>query len=172
MNKEDVQLLFEYDRWANRRVFQAASVLSAEEFSRDLGGSYGSVRDTLVHIIAGEAGWLTYWKGPTVSGEMVNEFWKRHNADFRAEQFPTLSEVRTKWAAVEKELREFVDGLAEESLGKLFAIRAAQISLAHLLQHLANHSTYHRGQVALLMRQLGHSAVETDFAEFLMARQG
>src|SRR6201999_977255 len=44
MNKSDIQLIFEYDRWANRCVFQAASALSAEQLARDLGGSFRSVR--------------------------------------------------------------------------------------------------------------------------------
>ena len=51
MIKDDIQLLYEYDRWANGRVLQAASALSPEQFTRDLGGSFVSVRDTLVHII-------------------------------------------------------------------------------------------------------------------------
>src|SRR6202046_5857282 len=50
MTKDDIQLLYEYDRWANNRVLQAVSTLSAEEFTRDLGGSLGSVRATLVHM--------------------------------------------------------------------------------------------------------------------------
>ena len=65
MTKDDIQLLYEYDRWANNRVLQAASTLDAEEFTRDLGGSLRSVRDTLVHIIGGEWGWLKYWKEPS-----------------------------------------------------------------------------------------------------------
>jgi uncharacterized damage-inducible protein DinB len=59
MNKNDIQLLYEYDRWANNRVLHSVSVLSVEQFTRDLGGSFRSVRDTLVHIIGGEWGWLT-----------------------------------------------------------------------------------------------------------------
>jgi hypothetical protein len=51
MTKDDIQLLYEYDRWVNNRVLQTVSTLSAEEFTRDLGGSFRSVRDTLVHII-------------------------------------------------------------------------------------------------------------------------
>jgi uncharacterized damage-inducible protein DinB len=47
-----------------------------------------------------------------------------------------------------------------------------QISLAHLMQHLANHSTYHRGQVALMMRQLAAKPLATDFAMFLMQGRG
>ena len=67
MTKDDIQLLYEYDRWANNRVLQAASALSAEQFTRDLGGSFRSVRDTLVHIIGGEWSWLAYWKEPSHS---------------------------------------------------------------------------------------------------------
>ena len=43
MNKDDIQLLFEYDRWANHRVLQAASALTAEQFTRDLGGAFHSL---------------------------------------------------------------------------------------------------------------------------------
>ena len=36
MIKDDIQVLFEYDRWANNRVLQATSTLSDEQFTRDL----------------------------------------------------------------------------------------------------------------------------------------
>ncbi len=54
MTKDDIQLLYEYDRWANNRVLQAVSALSVEQFTRDLSSGFRSVRDTLVHIIGGE----------------------------------------------------------------------------------------------------------------------
>jgi len=66
-NSHDIQLLYKYDRWANNRVLQAVSALSPEQFTHDLGGSFRSVRDTLVHIIGGEWGWLTYWKASSHS---------------------------------------------------------------------------------------------------------
>jgi len=52
VTKDDIGLLYEYDRWANSRVFEACSALSRERFTRDLGGSFSSLRDTLVHILA------------------------------------------------------------------------------------------------------------------------
>jgi uncharacterized damage-inducible protein DinB len=36
------------------------------------------------------------------------------------------------------------------------------------MQHLANHSTYHRGQIALMMRQLNAEPLATDFHVFLV----
>jgi len=168
MTKDDIQLLYEYDRWANNSVLQAVSTLSAEEFTRDLGGSFRSVRDTLVHIVGCERGWLTCWKEPSPSSTFVWDFWTRHNAQFNPNAFPDLAAVRLKWAEVEREQVEFVNRVTNESLRRMLPVRETQISLAHLMQHLANHSTYHRGQVALMMRQLAAEPLSTDFAMFLM----
>jgi len=71
-------------------------------------------------------------------------------------------------AEIEREQVEFVNRVTNESLGRMLPVYAKQISLAHLMQHLANHSTYHRGQVSLMMRQLAAGPVATDFALFLM----
>src|SRR5690242_14896882 len=100
MNKDDIQLLFEYDRWANRRAFHAASTLSAEEFTRDLGGSFRSVRDTLVHIVGGEWGWLTIWNEPSLSSAFVTNLWTRLDAVFPPNAFPDVAAVQLRWAEV------------------------------------------------------------------------
>src|SRR5260370_36723078 len=167
MTKDDIQLLYEYDRWANNRVLRAVSALSAEQFTRDLGGSFRSVRDTLVHIVGGEWGWLAYWKEPSHSPSFLTDLWTRHDVVFTPDAFPSLSTVQLKWAEVEKEQAEFVNRVTNESLEKVLPFRTTQISLAHLMQHLVNHSTYHRGQIALMLRQLGAEPQATDFHVFL-----
>jgi uncharacterized damage-inducible protein DinB len=168
MTKDDIQLLYEYDRWANNSVLEAVSSLNAEEFTRDLGGSFRSVRDTLVHIVGGEWGWLTCWKEPSPSSAFVEDVWMRQDALFTPNAFPDLATVQLKWAEVEREQVEFVNRVTNESLGRMLPFGTTQISLAHLMQHLANHSTYHRGQVALMMRQLAAEPLATDFHMFLM----
>jgi len=168
MARDNIQLLYEYDRWANNRVLLAASTLSAEKFTRDLGGSFRSVRDTLVHIVGSEWGWLTYWNEPSPSSAFLTDLWTRVDALFDPNTFPDLAAVRLKWAEVEKEQIEFVNCVTDESLRRMLPVHETQISMAHLMQHLANHSTYHRGQVALMMRQLAAKPLATDFAMFLM----
>ena len=167
MTKDDIHLLFEYDRWANNRVFQAAGGLSVEQFTRDLGGSFRSVRDTLLHIIGGEWGWLNYWKEPSHSAAFLADLWDRHDALFKPSAFPDVDAVRLKWAEIEKEQNAFVNRLTDEALRKMLPCRKTEVSLAHLMQHLANHSTYHRSQVAVMMRQLGAKPAATDFHVFL-----
>lgn len=168
MNKDDIQLLFEYDRWANKSVLQAASTLSAEQFTRDLGGSFGSVRDTLVHIVSGEWGWLTIWKARDLTSEFVTQLWDRIEITFDPKAYGDIAAVRAKWGEVEREQIDFVSGVTDESLKRMLPIRTTHLSLAHLMQHMANHSTYHRGQVSTMMRQLGGKPVATDFARFLL----
>jgi uncharacterized damage-inducible protein DinB len=172
MTKDDIQLLFEYDRWANDRILQAAAALTVEQFTRDLGGSFPSVRGAIVHIIAGEWIWLAYWKQPSHDSVFLAELRKRRETLFHPEVLPDLAAVRSKWAEVSTELGEFISGLTNEALGKTLPARDTQISLAHLMQHVANHSTYHRGQVTLMMRQLGAEPVATDFHVFLAEGRG
>ena len=76
---------YEYDRWTNNRVFKAASVLSVEQFTRDLG------RSLLVHIIGGEWGWLTYWKESCPSSDFLTDLWDRHDVLFNPQQLNIIS---------------------------------------------------------------------------------
>lgn len=167
MTKQDIQLLYQYNHWANSRVMQSVLALSREQFTRDLGGSR-SVRDILIHIIVGEWGWLTYWSEPSPSPASLGDVWTRLDVLFTPELFRDTETIRAKWAEIEEVQVEFVNTLTEESLERMLPFFTGQITLAQLMQHAANHSTYHRGQIALLMRQLGTKPLETDFHLFLL----
>jgi uncharacterized damage-inducible protein DinB len=168
MTKDDVELLYEYDRWANNRVLQACSALSSEQFTRDLGGSFSSIRDTLMHIFAGEWGWLQYWKEPSPDADFIAKMMERRKILFDPNAFPDLASVQRKWAEVETEQVEFIQVLTDEELKRILPVRTTHMKLIHLMQHVANHSTYHRGQIALMMRQLDAMPLATDFHVFVM----
>jgi uncharacterized damage-inducible protein DinB len=167
MKREDIQLLFEYDRWANQRVIQTVAKLAPEQFTRDLGGSFCSVRDTMIHIIGGEWIWLQYWKAKSLDVRFVADLQKRRDLLSAPEAYSTIEAVQAKWFEVEKEQIEFVEGTTDESLESLLPFRTIHVRLSQLMQHVANHSTYHRGQISLMMRQLGAEPAATDFHVFL-----
>jgi len=93
---------------------------------------------------------------------------KRLAAIFKPDIFPTVSAVQSKWAEVEKAQIEFVNRTTNESLDRMIPFRSKQVRLGQLMQHLANHSTYHRGQVALMMRQLNAVPLATNLHDFLL----
>jgi uncharacterized damage-inducible protein DinB len=172
MNRDDIQLLYEYDRWANNRALHAASTLTPEQFTRDLGGAFHSLRDTLVHIVAGEWAWLEYWNEPRPDDAFHADLDARIADLFNPNAFPSVSAVQSKWAEVEKRQIELVNRTTNESLERMIPFRTSRVRLGHLMQHLANHSTYHRGQVALMMRQLNAVPLATNLHEFLLEAPG
>ncbi len=160
MNTNDILLEFEYNRWATARLLNAASVLSHEQFCRDVGGSYTSVRDTLVHILAGEEVWLMRWKG--ISPKSASE----------PSDFSDLLSLKSKWSEVEIDQSNFLSKISDESLAERveyenFAGEIKEYSLWQMIHHMVNHSTYHRGQVTMMLRQLGAAAAQLDYIVFL-----
>jgi uncharacterized damage-inducible protein DinB len=160
---EDVRTLFAYDAWANRRMLDACAALAPEQFTRDLGSSFRSVRDTLAHIMGAEWLWLERFQGRTPGGLPD------------ANQFADLASLRTRWTEFEKGLLSYVDGLSAADLARSFDYKDLKGNphsnvLWQTLQHLANHGTYHRGQVTTLLRQLGAKPAGTDLIGFYRER--
>ncbi len=106
------------------RVLQAASTLSTEQFTRDLGGSFRSVRDTLVHIIGGEWIWLEDRKQPPSSAALVEDLRQRRDGLFRPDALSDVAAVRSKWVEVEKAQTEFVNRVTNESLQQMLPFPA------------------------------------------------
>ena len=52
MTVKDLEVLFDYGYWANKQLFGVLSQRSAEQFTQLVAGSYGSVRNTMVHILS------------------------------------------------------------------------------------------------------------------------
>jgi len=168
MDKNDIQLLFAYDCWANERVLRTVAPLRNEQFTRDLGSSFGSIRDTLVHVLGGDWIWLAYWGNPPQDAAALAELRARRDAVIAANMFPDVGTLQRRWAEFELEQAAFVEQLTEEALAQLIPLRSTHVKLAHLMQHVVNRSTYHRGQVTVIIRQLGAEPVATDFHSFVV----
>ncbi len=156
---KEIQELYEYNRWANHRILEAASKLSADSFNKDLRNSFPSIRDTLAHILAAEWIWLTRWKGASPTG--MPDSW----------DLTTHETLRKQWLEVERDQTAFVSGLTNGSLKSVINYRntAGQPfanPLWQMMRHVVNHSTYHRGQVITMLRQLDADTVATDLILF------
>jgi uncharacterized damage-inducible protein DinB len=163
MNAEDFRLLYDYNSWANHRTLDTCSQLSAEQFTRDMGSSYRSVRDTLVHIMLVEWLWLERWHG------------RSPNSYAPTSEFPNLNSVRARWAEIDTDLLDYIASLTPEEVQRVVHHTTTSgipqaAPLWQMLQHLANHGTYHRGQITTLLRQLGAKATGTDLITFYRER--
>ena len=152
--------LFEYNYWARDRQLQACAALTQDQFLRPMGSSYSSLRDTLAHLVAAEWVWLERWRGHSPTMLEAKEY--------SAEKFPTLGVVQGRWRAVEEGVRGYLATLNEEMLSRPLSYINVKgepwtYPLWQSLLHVANHQTYHRGQVTTLLRQLGVEAPPIDY---------
>ena len=68
MTYNDLCLLVDYNYWARDRLLDAVALITPEQFTRSMGNSVSSVRDTIAHICAAERIWITRLKGETPQG--------------------------------------------------------------------------------------------------------
>ena len=156
---------FAFGRWANRTILESVAALTPEEYARPIGGSFGSVRGTLVHLYGADWVWLERFLG------------RSPRAMPEGDNLAELEELARKWREVEAGQDAFIARLTQERLEEplsyvAFSGDGFTRRLGDALLHLANHGTYHRGQVATLLRQLGHKPASTDYLRFIDAQKG
>lgn len=167
MNAGEIRTLYPYNQWANRRIVAAARLLDTEDFGRDLGTSHGSVRGTLLHILDSESFWLLLLQGEPFKQVIARE------QEWNPEHFARdAAALEARWAVIDHDQQIFINNLTEELLQVRMSFDFYQgqhwdFSVAQYMQHVVNHSSYHRGQVVTLLRQLARTPPATDFLIFL-----
>jgi len=161
-----VRGLYDYHRWANRRLFDVAVGLGEDLAGRDVGPqfSFPTVRRMLAHIYGADWVWLARWKGTSP-------------ASLAGGDIAALAELRARWDLTEREQRAFVDGLEPADLGRVVDYRNTKGEpfrgvLGTLLQHVANHATHHRSEVATMITMLSGSPPSTELALYHLIQTG
>jgi uncharacterized damage-inducible protein DinB len=145
---QDLQTMIDYHYWARDRLLDALEPLTAEQYNRDLGNSFPSIRETATHIYAAEWAWYQRWHGESPTALLP------------ADRFADLAALREAWSTHEAKMRAFVAGLAESDVTRVVAFRLLNGTegaspIGQMVQHVVTHASYHRGQITTLLRQLG-----------------
>ncbi len=148
MTLEALLALLDYHYWARDRLLDAVEEITPDHFHQDMGNSFSSIRDTLLHCVFAECVWRSRWEGESLP------------EPFDPKDFEAVQDVRVRWIEEEHRVRRFVNQLGPDSLNHLF--RYTELSgkpttsvFWQSLQHVVNHASYHRGQVTTMLRQLG-----------------
>ena len=150
MTVKDLQRLYEYGYWANAKLFPVIAQLTPEQFTHAVVGGHGSIRNTIVHVMSAEWGWISRCGGP------------ERGPALKPADFSTVESVLETWKKVEGYVREFLARISDADLARdvefsLPGLEKRSMAIGELLQHGAIHAVHHRGQVAVLLRMLGHT---------------
>lgn len=160
MTVKELETLFDYCYWANKQLEVVMSDLTSDLFTHHALGGHVSVRDTMVHIMSAEWGWVEACGG------------KPRGPALDALDYPSVASLFECWNQVEGHTRTFVSGLCDEDLHQAITFTLDKdlktcMAMGDVLRHVAIHGIHHRGQVALLLRQLELSPGYFDFIIYL-----
>lgn len=165
MTVKDLETLYDYGYWADRKLFEVIYRIPPEQFTQSVGGALGSIRNTLVHIMSAEWGWLERCGGP------------KRGPKLNANDYPTVESVRETWNKIEQYTRKFLSELTDDDIGRNAEYlndkgEKRAMPLGELMQHAANHGTHHRGQVAMILRLLDHTPGNFDILFYYAEKHG
>jgi uncharacterized damage-inducible protein DinB len=152
-----------YMLWAEREMLKAVRGVRPEDLTRDAGVSFRSILGTMAHVLGAQRLWLSRFLGTPETFVLGPD------------DFPDLLTWITAWEESASRVEAFLAGLTDEQL----ALPLSWTSLAGVphtrplwqpVLQLVNHSTYHRGQVVSLLRQMGYPVGSTDLIDFFAER--
>ena len=160
MNLDVIQMLYDYNYWAHRRVWDYLIRLEDEAFYRNVDYSIGSIHSQLVHTMSAEWIWLSRLQGTSPTAVLQNE------------DYPTREAIRLKWDEIENDMRRFLNKLDDSRLNESFTFNSTkgiphEESVLGVLIHVVNHGTDHRAQMLALCHQLGGETIEQDLTYYL-----
>ena len=137
--------LFKHNAWANERLFDACAGLSDAQLDATLDGTFGSIRDTLMHIVGAQERYVVALAetGPV---SVVRE----------REPFPGVAELRDAARASGEALVELAaQALSGASVTTTWRGEGYTLPAWLVLLQAINHATEHRAQVAAILTQQG-----------------
>jgi len=151
VNQADLKTMLDFHYWARDRLLEALEPLTPEQYNKDLGSSFKSIRDTATHTYAAEWAWHERWQG------------RSPTALIPSDRFADLAALRSAWVATERNVRTFVNaldnvpgaGINRVIQYKLLSGADGASPIWQMVQHVVNHASYHRGQVTTMLRQIG-----------------
>ena len=164
MTPADLRELIDYNYWARDRIFEVVAALTPEQYTRAMGNSFSSIRETLVHVYSAEWVWLSRWQGVSPSAALSPDEW------------PDLPSLVSSWSELEAKVRAVAGGVTEAGVGKvieykLLSGQPGKSPFGSMVQHVVNHGTYHRGQITTMLRQMSVAPPKsTDFITFVRER--
>ena len=149
---------YRYNEWANNRLLDVAGELDDGELRGAQGASFESILGNMAHLAAAQINWLERWQGGVNRVSTVE----------LAEGMTSLGDLREVFDRSHGELGQFIAGLSDERLDAVYGYRdsrgnANKLPFWQIMLHVANHGTYHRGEVAMALSTLGHSPGDLDF---------
>jgi uncharacterized damage-inducible protein DinB len=155
--REHLLELTDYHFWATRKILEHIAGLPDPVYRQPLVSIFPSLAEVVKHLYDVDQNWLS-----------------RMHPGYRkaAGDLDSVSGAMDAFAALRKEMAGFLKTQDPESMIRYRNSKGAEFAnrLEEIIHHMVNHGTYHRGNIAAMIRQLGHPGVSSDYIVYLRER--
>ena len=155
--KELLSQFAAYNIWANKKLTDIILSLTEEKQKQEIPSSFKSLYATVLHMWDAESAW---WQRMKMHERII----------VPSENFNgTMKDVCNGLMQQSQQWQDWVINASDMALEHVFQYYNSKKELykqpvSQVLQHVFNHSTYHRGQLVNMLRQLGIEKIpQTDF---------
>jgi uncharacterized damage-inducible protein DinB len=148
---------FNYHSWANKQLIEHLSKLPKEIINEEVKSVFPSISQTFAHMYAVDELWFL-----RISGKSLNSI--------ESKPFKTIQEMNDAFTYLHHEMLEFLnlkDDLEQTVIYTNTKGQRFTNSIREIIYHIVNHGTYHRGNIAAMIRQLGYQGISTDYIYYL-----
>jgi uncharacterized damage-inducible protein DinB len=152
--------LAEFSNWADGRAIDWISQISDEQWNQVFVSSFGSIRETVVHMVSAKKIWIDTWTNVPNPLYLSSTFKGSRN------------ELISIWKQLSEDLMSFIENFRLENYLNEITVKKpngerSTMEFRKTFPHMINHATYHRGQLVTLLRQAGFSDLSnTDLFTF------
>ena len=152
-----IEALFHQNLWANLKLLEACEGLDDAVLDATVPGTFGSIRDTLIHVVRAEAGYFRRLTGE----EFDRSGWG---------EVPTLEQLKAavRWTG-EGLLREAARVQPSDTQSVQWDGETVEFPASILLVQAINHATEHRAHIATILTQQGVTPPEIDGWSYMWA---
>jgi uncharacterized damage-inducible protein DinB len=168
MQKDIFVLFAKYNKVANQKMNEVIQTLSKEEWEKNLGGFFSSVRGLCSHLYICDFNWLKRFSRLRDFDVFKEAFFAQEPYSFKEILFADMTEYLTNRPLLDEKIIAFINEVNDKDLDSLLKYNDSSGNLYEknfggLVIHSFNHDTHHRGMISLCLEMLGR---KNDFASF------
>ncbi|KQL39356.1 damage-inducible protein DinB [Bacillus sp. FJAT-25509] len=160
--------MYNYHVWANGVIIDRLKELPKEIYHKEIQSGFSSVSKVLSHIYLTDYAWFDI-----LSGKSMNEAMAFTNQLREQVETKGIEEMQIIFLDLSERNKALLN--SQEDNEKLIVVDnpyagLLETSTSESVLHVVTHGSYHRGNIATMLRQMGHTSVMQDFGLYLYSK--
>lgn len=161
--------MYDYHIWANGVIIDRLKELPQDIYHKEIQTGFSSVSKVLSHIYLTDYAWFDI-----ISGKSMNESIATTNQLREQIETKSIEEMTKIFLDLSERYKELLN--SQENIEKVIVVDnpyagLLETSVSETVLHVVTHGSYHRGNIATMLRQMGHTSVMQDYGLYLFMPQ-